>query len=73
MVFKNQKTEKWEVRCYYKDYKGIRKQKTKRGFIRNEHTRQRTADHNGSCFPEASGLCHGIPRVQYGWPKIMQA
>ena len=48
-------------------------QKTKRGFIRNEHTRQRTADHNGSCFPEASGLCHGIPRVQYGWPKIMQA
>ena len=32
MVFKNQKTEKWEVRCYYKDYKGIRKQKTKRGF-----------------------------------------
>ena len=34
---------------------------------------EKTADHNGSCFPEASGLCHGIPRVQYGWPKIMQA
>ena len=32
MVFKNQKTEKWEVRCYYKDYKGIRKQKTIRSF-----------------------------------------
>lgn len=32
MVFKNEKTQKWEVRCYYKNYKGERKQKTKRGF-----------------------------------------
>ena len=32
MVFKNPKTDKWEVRCYYKTYKGERKQKTKRGF-----------------------------------------
>lgn len=32
MVFKNPKTDKWEVRCYYKNYKGERKQKTKRGF-----------------------------------------
>lgn len=22
MVFKNEKTGKWEVRCYYKDYTG---------------------------------------------------
>lgn len=31
MVFKNEKTQKWEVRCYYKNYKGELKQKTKRG------------------------------------------
>ncbi len=32
MVFKNEKTNKWEVRCYYKDYTGKLRQKTKRGF-----------------------------------------
>lgn len=32
MVFKNEKTGKWEVRCYYKDYTGKLRQKTKRGF-----------------------------------------
>ena len=31
MVFKNEKTGKWEVRCYYKDYTGKLRQKTKRG------------------------------------------
>ena len=32
MICKNEKTGKWEVRTYYKNYKGERKQKTKRGF-----------------------------------------
>lgn len=31
-VVKNSKTGTWEVRCYYKDFMGERKQKTKRGF-----------------------------------------
>lgn len=31
-VNKNPKTNTWEVRCYYKDWSGERKQKTKRGF-----------------------------------------
>jgi integrase len=31
-VWKNPKTGKWEVRTYYSDYTGARKQKTKRGF-----------------------------------------
>lgn len=33
-VIKNQKTEMWEVRTYYKDWTGERKQKTKRGFAK---------------------------------------
>ncbi len=33
-VIRNTKTGTWEVRCYYKDYFGERKQKTKRGFKR---------------------------------------
>ena len=31
-VIKNKKTGCWEVRTYYKDLAGNRKQKTKRGF-----------------------------------------
>ena len=31
-VLKNDKTGKWEVRTYYKDFTGTNKQKTKRGF-----------------------------------------
>lgn len=31
-VLKNEKTGKWEVRTYYKDFTGELKQKTKRGF-----------------------------------------
>lgn len=31
-VNKNPKTNTWEVRCYYEDWSGERKQKTKRGF-----------------------------------------
>ena len=31
-VQKNEKTGKWEVRTYYKDFTGTLKQKTKRGF-----------------------------------------
>ena len=31
-VSKNVKSGKWEVRTYYKDFTGVRKQKTKRGF-----------------------------------------
>ena len=33
-VIKNQKTGMWEVRTYYKDWTGERKQKTKRGFAK---------------------------------------
>ena len=33
-VIKNQKTGMWEVRTYYKDWTGARKQKTKRGFAK---------------------------------------
>ena len=33
-VIKNQKTGMWEVRTYYKDWTGERKQKTKRGFVK---------------------------------------
>ena len=33
-VFKNQKSNTYEVRTYYKDWTGVRKQKTKRGFKR---------------------------------------
>ena len=33
-VIKNQKTGMWEVRTYYKDMTGERKQKTKRGFAK---------------------------------------
>ncbi|MBQ7433102.1 MAG: Arm DNA-binding domain-containing protein [Lachnospiraceae bacterium] len=31
-VLKNDKTGKWEVRTYYKDFIGATRQKTKRGF-----------------------------------------
>lgn len=31
-VIKNQKSNTYEVRTYYKDWTGVRKQKTKRGF-----------------------------------------
>lgn len=33
-VMKNQKTGMWEVRTYYKDWTGTRRQKTKRGFAK---------------------------------------
>ena len=33
-VSKNPRTGKWEVRTYYKDFTGERKQKTKRGFVK---------------------------------------
>ncbi len=33
-VIKNKKTGMWEVRTYYKDMTGERKQKTKRGFAK---------------------------------------
>lgn len=33
-VIKNQKTGMWEVRTYYKDWTGTRRQKTKRGFAK---------------------------------------
>ena len=31
-VLKNDKTGKWEVRTYYKDFTGMNRQKTNRGF-----------------------------------------
>lgn len=35
-IIKNAKTGKWEVRTYYKDQNGVRKQKTKRGFAKKK-------------------------------------
>ena len=35
-VIKNNKTGMWEVRTYYKDLTGARKQKTKRGFAKKK-------------------------------------
>ena len=37
-VIKNHKTGMWEVRTYYKDLTGARKQKTKRGFAEEERS-----------------------------------
>ena len=37
-VIKNNKTGMWEVRTYYKDLTGVRKQKTKRGFAKKSET-----------------------------------
>ena len=37
-VIKNKKTGMWEVRTYYKDLTGERKQKTKRGFAKKSET-----------------------------------
>ena len=34
-VIKNQKSNTYEVRTYYKDWTGVRKQKTKRGLNAN--------------------------------------
>ncbi len=35
-VIKNPKSNTYEVRTYYKDWTGVRKQKTKRGFKRKK-------------------------------------
>ena len=37
-VIKNNKTGMWEVRTYYKDLTGARKQKTKRGICQEERS-----------------------------------
>ena len=37
-VIKNQKTGMWEVRTYYKDWTGERKQKTKRGLCEEKRS-----------------------------------
>lgn len=37
-VIKNKKTGRWEVRTYYKDLTGERKQKTKRGFAEEKRS-----------------------------------
>ena len=39
-VIKNQKTGMWEVRTYYKDWTGTRRQKTKRGFAKKSETQE---------------------------------
>lgn len=39
-VMKNQKTGMWEVRTYYKDWTGTRRQKTKRGFAKKSETQE---------------------------------
>lgn len=39
-VIKNQKTGMWEVRTYYKDWTGTRRQKTKRGFVKKSEAQE---------------------------------
>ena len=39
-VIKNQKTGMWEVRTYYKDWTGTRRQKTKRGFAKKSEDQE---------------------------------
>ena len=39
-VIKNQKTGMWEVRTYYKDLTGTRRQKTKRGFAKKSEAQE---------------------------------
>ena len=39
-VMKNQKTGMWEVRTYYKDWTGTRRQKTKRGFAKKSEAQE---------------------------------
>ena len=39
-VMKNQKTGMWEVRTYYKDWTGTRRQKTKRGFAKKSEVQK---------------------------------
>ena len=39
-VIKNTKTNTWEVRTYYKDWTGERKQKTKRGFAKKSEAQE---------------------------------
>ena len=39
-VIKNQKTRMWEVRTYYKDWTGTRRQKTKRGFAKKSEAQE---------------------------------
>lgn len=39
-VIKNQKTGMWEVRTYYKDWTGTRRQKTKRGFAKKSEAQE---------------------------------
>ena len=49
-VIKNKKTGMWEVRTYYKDLTGARKQKTKRGFAKKSEAK------NAVRFPKAFRL-----------------
>ena len=39
-VIKNTKTNTWEVRTYYTDWTGERKQKTKRGFAKKSEAQE---------------------------------
>ena len=39
-IIKNTKTNTWEVRTYYKDWTGERKQKTKRGFAKKSEAQE---------------------------------
>lgn len=39
-VIKNQKTGMWEVRTYYKDWSGTRRQKTKGGFAKKSEAQE---------------------------------
>ena len=43
-VIKNQKTGMWEVRTYYKDWTGTRRQKTKRDFAKKSEAQEWNED-----------------------------
>ena len=69
-VIKNQKTGMWEVRTYYKDWTGTRRQKTKRGFAKKSEAQEYIAHLFLSeyrdvlvCFGRIEASC----RIQMKW------
>ena len=80
-VIKNKKTGMWEVRTYYKDLTGARKQKTKRGFAKKSEALEwernfklkedqlRNIMFNGkSCLPPQMTTCEEH-KIQFRIPK----
>ena len=58
-VIKNNKTGMWEVRTYYKDLTGVRKQKAKRGFAKLP-AKGKVAVVGGSLVLGAAAVAHVV-------------